>query len=202
MQVSQRYCFFRLWPFSSQGVTLPFDLLCGVLVSMSDYQEIPGSVSGYALEIVLERGAPSLVRTILGTYLIHHHQSVLPKGRFFTANSGTKAAVLPKGRYSIAKSGTKVTVLLGMNRCDSFPLLSAPLSLASEQTLKDLTRPQGLQRKWIWLTGSSGRNRNSLQGLISVPSGFLTRSEIRKSQSPLHCYLTAITSVGLCYSQQ
>ena len=32
--------------------------------------------------------------------------SVLPKGRSFTANSGTKAAILPKGRYSIANSGT------------------------------------------------------------------------------------------------
>ena len=60
-----------------------------------------------------------------------HHQCVLPKGRSFTANSGTKAAVL-----------------LGMNRCSSFLLLSTPhsLSLASEQTLKDLKRSQGPQR--------------------------------------------------------
>ena len=33
----------------------------------------------------------------------HHHQSVLPKGRSFTANSGTKVAVL-----------------LGINRCSCF----------------------------------------------------------------------------------
>ena len=59
----------------------------------------------------------------------HHHQSVLPKGRSFNAGTGTKAAVLPKA---------------GMNRCGSFPLLSAPiLSLASEQTLKDLKNPSG-----------------------------------------------------------
>ena len=32
--------------------------------------------------------------------------SVLPKGRSFTANSGTKAAVLPKDRSFIANSGT------------------------------------------------------------------------------------------------
>ena len=32
--------------------------------------------------------------------------SVLPNGRSFTANSGTKAAILPKGRSSIANSGT------------------------------------------------------------------------------------------------
>ena len=44
-------------------------------------------------------------------FIYHHHQSVLPKGRSFTANSGTKAAVLPKGRSSTANSETKVAVL-------------------------------------------------------------------------------------------
>ena len=54
-------------------------------------------------------------------YHQHHHQSVLPEGMSFTANSGTKVAVL-----------------LGMNKCGCF---SHPtLSLASEQTLKDLKR--------------------------------------------------------------
>ena len=73
--------------------------------------------------------------------------SVLPKGRSFTANSGTKAAFLPKGKPSTANSGTKAAVLLGMNKCGSFPLLSNPtLSLASEQTLKDPKRSQGSQR--------------------------------------------------------
>ena len=57
----------------------------------------------------------------------NHYQSILPKGRSFTANSGTR-----------------VVVLLGMSRCGCFPLLSAPtLSLASEQTLKDLKRSDG-----------------------------------------------------------
>ena len=32
--------------------------------------------------------------------------NVLPKGRSFTANSGTRAAILHKGRSSIANSGT------------------------------------------------------------------------------------------------
>ena len=40
----------------------------------------------------------------------------------------------------------KAGLPLGINRCDSFPLLSAPHSLASEQTLKDLKRSQGPQR--------------------------------------------------------
>ena len=67
--------------------------------------------------------------------------SVLPVGRSFTANSGTYAAILPKGKSSISNSGTWVAVLPGMNRCGSFPLLLHPtLSLASEQTLKDLKR--------------------------------------------------------------
>ena len=57
--------------------------------------------------------------------------SVMPKGKSFTANSGIKAAILPKGRYYIANSGTYVAVLLGKNRCGSFPLLSAPHSLFS-----------------------------------------------------------------------
>ena len=47
--------------------------------------------------------------------------SVLPKGRSFTANAGTKVAVLSKGRSSTPNSGTKVAVLLGINRCGSFP---------------------------------------------------------------------------------
>ena len=67
-----------------------------------------------------------------------HHQSVLPKGRSFTANPGTKAAVLLKGRSSTANSGTKIAALLGMNRCGSFQLLSALHSLFSIWT--DLKR--------------------------------------------------------------
>ena len=48
------------------------------------------------------------------------------------------------GRSLTANSGTKVAVLLEMNRYGSFPLLSEPpLSLTSEQTLKDLKRSQG-----------------------------------------------------------
>ena len=78
------------------------------------------------------------------SYLHIHYQSLLSSGRSFAANSRTKAAVLPKGRSSTANSGTKTAVSLGMNRCGSFPLLSAPLSsLASERSLKDLKRSQG-----------------------------------------------------------
>ena len=49
------------------------------------------------------------------------------------------------------------------SRCFPHPTLS----LASEQTLKDLKRSQRHQRgeEWIWLTGPSGLHRNSPQGL-------------------------------------
>ena len=47
------------------------------------------------------------------------------------------AAVLPKGR-STANSGTKFAVLLGTNRCGSFPLLSACYT-NSLQKFKPLT---------------------------------------------------------------
>ena len=40
-----------------------------------------------------------------------HYQSVVPNGRSFTANSGSKAAVLPKGRSSTTSTGNKVAVL-------------------------------------------------------------------------------------------
>ena len=70
--------------------------------------------------------------------------SILPKGRSFTANSGTKAAVLLKGRSSTANSGTRASVLLGMDRCGSFPLLSTPHSLFSIWTyLKRWEDPRG-----------------------------------------------------------
>ena len=67
--------------------------------------------------------------------VILYHQSVLSKGRYFTANSGTKAAVPPKCRSFTANSGTKVAVLLGLNRCGSFPVFSTPHSLCSIWTV-------------------------------------------------------------------
>ena len=75
--------------------------------------------------------------------MYHHHQSVLAKGRSFTANAGTKAAVLPKGRSSTTNSGTQVAVLLWMDRSVAsryFP--HHTLSLVSEQTLKAQKRSQ------------------------------------------------------------
>ena len=44
----------------------------------------------------------------------HHNQSVLPEGRAFAANAGTKVAVLSKGRSSSGNSGNKILVLLSV----------------------------------------------------------------------------------------
>ena len=56
-----------------------------------------------------------------------------------------------------------------MNRCGSFPLLSAPHSLFSSWTdLKSSEKIPGAPAwrwgEWIWLTGPSGLNGNSTQG--------------------------------------
>ena len=118
----------------------------------------------------------------------HHHQSVLPKGRSFTENSGTKAAVLPKGRSYTANSGTKDAVLLGMNRCGSFPLLFAPYSPFSIWTdPKRLEKfpgaPTWRRGDLNWLTGPSGHHRNSPQGLNI--SSIRVFEQIRDQEFPI-----------------
>ena len=118
----------------------------------------------------------------------HNHHVLSVQGRSFTANLDTKAALLPKGRSSTANSGTKVSVLLGMNRCSSFPLLSAPHSLFSIWTdLRSSEKIQGTPAwrwaEWIWLTGPSVLNRNSSQGLnISSIKVF---DQIRQPEIPI-----------------
>ena len=70
---------------------------------------------------------------------------VLPKGRSFNASGETQAAVLPKAGLPPQTQEPRLQFQQGFNRCGSFPLLSASpsLSLASEQTLKDLKDPRG-----------------------------------------------------------
>ena len=77
----------------------------------------------------------------------HRHQSVLPKGRSFTGNPGTKAAVLLKAGLPPQTQEPKLQFYQGWIgavawRC--FPHTTP--SLASEHTLKDLKRSQGHQR--------------------------------------------------------
>ena len=69
------------------------------------------------------------------------------EGQVFHCKRRDEGCSSAKGRFSTANSGTKIAVLPGMSRCRSLPLLSAPtLFLASEQTLKDLKISQGHQR--------------------------------------------------------
>ena len=120
--------------------------------------------------------------------LCNHHHRVLPKGRSFTANSGTKAAVLLKGRSSTANSRTQAAVSLGMDRFGSFPLLSVPHSLFS--IWADLKRSEKIPGaaawrwgEWFRLSGPSGLNRNSPQGLnISSTRDF---DQIRDPEIPI-----------------
>ena len=72
----------------------------------------------------------------------------------------------------------------------SFP--HPTLSIASEQTLKDLKEPRDTNEEVRkvdlanWALRASSKFTTGV--IISVPSGFLTRSEIRKSQSPFAPY--------------
>ena len=87
-----------------------------------------------------------------------------PRAGLLLANSGSKAAPLPKGRSYTTNSGTNVAVLLGMNRCGSFPLLSATYSLWTD--LKRFEKiPAWRRGEYIWLSGPSDFSRNSPQGL-------------------------------------
>ena len=60
-----------------------------------------------------------------GPLINHHHQSILPKGRSFTASAGTQAAVLPKAGLPPQTQEPRVQFYQGLNRCNSFPLHSA-----------------------------------------------------------------------------
>ena len=59
-----------------------------------------------------------------GTIYSHHHQSVMPKGRSFTA-SAEPGLQFCGGQIFHRKLGTKTRVYQGLNRCGSFPSLSA-----------------------------------------------------------------------------
>ena len=90
-----------------------------------------------------------------------------------------------QSRSSSANSGTKIAVLPGMNRCGSFPLLSAPLSLSLSLSLslfsiwRDLKRSEKIPGapgrrwgEWIWLTGPSGLHQNSAEVKYQFRQGF------------------------------
>ena len=111
------------------------------------------------------------------------------QGQVFHCKPRNQGCSSAQGRSYSTSSGTKIAVLLWINGCGRFPLLSAPQSLFSMKT--DLKRSEKIQKatawrsgEWIWLTGPSGFHQNSSQGLNISSIRDLTRSEIRKYQSP------------------
>ena len=145
--------------------------LFGLVVIVSVIQEVPGSNPGCTLQIFhesigseKESTQPRENNNWVATLSV---RSVLPKDRSFTTNSDTEFEVLPKSRSTTANSVAKVAVLLVMNWCGSFPLLSAPHSLFSIWTyLKSSEKipgaPAWRRGEWIWLTGLSGLYQNSV----------------------------------------
>ena len=107
----------------------------------------------------------------ISPYLVDHHRpNVLPKGRSFTASAGAQGAVLRNAGLPPQAQEPRLQFYQELNRCGSFPLLSASHSLFSIWT--DLRRsektpgaPMWRWREWIWLTGPYGLHRNSSQGL-------------------------------------
>ena len=101
-----------------------------------------------------------------------------------------QGADLPKDRSSTANSGTKVAVLLLMNRCGSFPLLSVPHSLSLFSIWIVLKRSETIPGapawrcgEWIWLTGLSGFHQNSPHGLNI--SSIRVSDQIRDPEIPI-----------------
>ena len=101
----------------------------------------------------------------------HHHHECSAQGQVFHCKLITRVAVLPTGRSSTANTITKVAVLLGMNRCDSFPLISAPHFLFGiwtdfKSSEKIPGTPTWRWGEWIWLTGPSRLHQNSPIGQV------------------------------------
>ena len=131
--------------------------------------------------------------------LYHHHQSVLPKDRSYTASAGTYTAVLPKADLPLQTQEPRLQFYQGLNRCGSFPLLSASHSLFSIWI--DLKRSE-------WSQGHQHGGEESGFGWTSPKfttgvkyqfhQGFFTRSEVWKSPSPF----TPPPSLSLQYSNK
>ena len=106
-----------------------------------------------------------------------------------------RLAVLPKAVLPPQTQEPRLQFYQGLNRCDSFPLISAPHSLFSFWT--DLKRsgkipgaPTRRWGEWIWLTGLSGLHQNSPQGFNI--SSIRDCDQIRDSEIP---YLSKLLSL-------
>ena len=67
----------------------------------------------------------SLGRTLMMMMMIYHHHQCPVEGQILHCKSGYLGCSSAEGRYSSANPGTKAEFYQGLNRCGSFPLLSA-----------------------------------------------------------------------------
>ena len=116
----------------------------------------------------------------------HHHQSVLPKGRSFTASAGTKDADLLLAGLPLQTQEPRLQFYhgrIGVVAFHCFPNLT--LSLASEQTLMG-HRGNSMEARRMdlanWILRISPKFTTGVK--YHFHQGFFTRREIRKSQSP------------------
>ena len=117
--------------------------------------------------LYFERSSP--LSGIAPVYHIHYHECSA-QGQVLHCKRRNLVCSSAEGRSSTTNSGTKAAVLLGMNRCGSFPFLSAYHSLFSiwidhKRSEKIPEAPTWWWGEWLWLTGPSGLHQNSPQGL-------------------------------------
>ena len=85
---------------------------------------------------------------------MHHHHGYSAQGQVLHCKLRNQGCSSAQRQISTTNLGTQVAVLLGMDRCDSFP--NPTLSLASEQTLKDAKGHQpGDEESEYGYTGTS-----------------------------------------------
>ena len=116
--------------------------------------------------------------------------------KLFCPRTGFQYKLRKQGSSSVQRQvfhwnpGTNVAVLLGMNRCDRFPLLSAHHSLSLFIIWTDLKRSENIPgaptwgwEEWIWQTGPSWLNRNSQQ-MLNI-SSIRVFDQIRDPEIPI-----------------
>ena len=132
---------------------------------------------------------------VIATYfnlLLVHHQSVLPKGRAFTASEGTMVAVLPKAGLPPQTQDTRLQFYQGWidvsSSCFLHPTLSISIWTGLLRSEKIPGAPTWRSKEWILLTELSGLHRNSPQDWHISSIRVFDQIKILKSQSPFAPY--------------
>ena len=138
---------------------------------------------------IFETSIPTELKfCILSIYNVSSSSECSAQGQIFLCKLKHQGWSSAQRQVFHCKLSNQVAVLLGMNRCGSFPLLSTPHSLLS--ILTDLKRSEKIPGaparrwgEWIWLTGPSGLHRNSPQGL-NISSIWIF-DQIRDPETPI-----------------